>query len=469
MELSDLHSERVAILGFGQEGQAVAEFLVSAGIKPVIFDHKPWENWPEDLQTKIKSWSVNIITGPDCLKELGGFEVAFRSPGLPFLHPDLQAWVKKGMKLTSQTDWFFRHCPARIIGVTGTKGKGTTCALIYQILQTDFQETNAKSKVFLTGNIGKTEPLKLLGQLNPSDWVVFELSSFQLQDLTISPHIGVVLMVTEDHLDHHKNLEEYHQAKTAICRYQSEHDFCVSCQDYPASQNIGRLGSGQKYFTSRKQAVSRGCYAFKGQIFAPALFGEAGDKPFMPTEKLLLRGEHNLENVCAATAAAALAGALKTHVIEGCVNFRGLEHRLQMVGTYNGIHFYDDSISTNPQAAIAALHSFFEPMIMILGGSSKNSDFSQLASELTKKANTKAVVLIGQEAGRIHTALLEAGFGGQIFTDAPSMQAAVMQAKSAATAGDVILLSPACASFGMFKNYQERGHQFVQAAKETTL
>ncbi|MEK7161151.1 MAG: Mur ligase family protein, partial [Patescibacteria group bacterium] len=292
MEIKDLQNKLVAVLGFGLEGEATTKYLLDHGVSPTLFDQKPWDLWPKDAQEKIKLLGINFIFGPDCFKELATFDVAFRSPGVSLYNLSMaipssnfakaSSDLRKGegkLQITSQTKWFFEHCPAKIIGVTGTKGKGTTASLIYEMfsmslrvhpkqshelkglprLSDAFEARNDKGLVYLTGNIGKVQPLEFLDNLTADDWVVYELSSFQLQDLQQSPHIGVVLMTTSEHLDYHQDESEYVEAKSAIVKYQTTDDVAIINADYKNSGQIGQLGHGKKLFFSR-QTTQGDCY-----------------------------------------------------------------------------------------------------------------------------------------------------------------------------------------------------------------
>ena len=454
--LSNLKNKLVAVLGYGQEGKATARYLIKHGVTPVLFDQKPWEQWKQGEKDEIKALGVNFIFGPDCFKELTGFDIAFRSPGIR-----LDQVTSDKLQVTSQTKWFFEHCPSKIIGITGTKGKGTTATLISEILKLQFKISSLKFKIHLTGNIGEAQPFDFLDDLTPNDWIIYELSSFQLQDLDKSPHIAVVLMITSEHLDYHKNLDEYVEAKTAITKFQGPNDFAIYNIDYPASIKIGEIGKGTKIQISREQKLEQGCFVDGDKIILKNIVGTNFQ---LPTSDVLLKGSHNLENICAAVAAAAHAGASKDVIQKAINTFKGLSHRLELVTEKQGIKFYDDSISTTPETAVAAINSFFEPLILILGGSSKNSDFSELGNTIKKTKNIKAIILIGEEADSIKTSL--DGFKGQILENAKNMQEIFRQIKQVASSGDVVLLSPACASFDMFKDYKDRGEQFKNLAKD---
>jgi UDP-N-acetylmuramoylalanine--D-glutamate ligase len=460
MDIRDLENKMVAVLGFGQEGRATTEYLLKHGIKPVLFDQKPWHEWDAETQEYIKSLGINFIFGPDFLKELAGFDVAFRSPGIPWSKVKGQ---RSKVQITSQTKWFFEHCPCKIIGVTGTKGKGTTATLISKILQLQAQSLKAKFQIHLVGNIGETQPFEVLDNLKRDDWVIYELSSFQLQDLTQSPHIGVVLMTTSEHLDYHKDTQEYREAKTPIVKYQTAQDFAIVNADFEASVAIGKQGSGNKYYFSRKKQTAPG--AFVHDEFVVFVNSSEMETKVLQVSDLKLKGAHNLENVCAAVVAAVCAGCSFEAIKSATLTFTGLKHRLEFVAEKQGIKFYNDSFSTTPETAIAAIKSFTEPEVIIVGGSSKNSDFTELGKTIADAKNIKAIIFIGPEEQRIQQAVeSHSVFKGKMFTGAQSMQEIFDQVKSIATSGDIVLLSPACASFGMFKNYKERGEQFKNFA-----
>lgn len=523
MVISELENKLVAVLGFGHEGRAVTAYLLKHGIKPVLFDQKPWEKWDEMEKLEIKKLGLNFIFGPDCFKELAGFDVAFRSPGvnpkqLTISAVGGSASGGNNLQLTSQTKWFFDNCPAKIIGVTGTKGKGTTSSLIFEMLKQDVRYKaknktdkepnilNQASDIYLTGNIGKVQPLEFLDNLDSDDWVVFELSSFQLQDLDKSPHISAVLMVTAEHLDYHEDVKEYHLAKTPIVRYQDKADTAIINSDFPASMAVGAYGKGKNLFFSRNKSVKQGCFIKDGDIVVaglnfPAKGGSVPGGNFFPISRLQLKGRHNLENVCASVLAALTAGCSQQAIKEVLKKFKGLEHRLEFVAEKNGVKFYNDSFSTTPETAIAAIEAFEEPEIIILGGSSKKSDFTELGKVISNAKNVKAIILIGEEAAKIKHAIIEplltsplakgrktaptfasrgsdrsvgavtpffskeGGGGVKILEGAKNMKKIFEQIKSFAAPGDVVLLSPACASFDMFSNYGERGRLFKQAVK----
>ncbi len=454
MIISDLTNKTVGIIGVGQEGQAIARYLVLHGLKPTIFDEKEYIDWPEEIRNVIAAHDLNYRAGAEYLSSLSEQDVIFRSPGFRRLHPALVEAEQKGATITSQTKWFFKHCPAKIVGVTGTKGKGTTTALLYEILKSAHT-----GEVYLTGNIGKQQPLDFLENLTPADVVAYELSSFQLQDLTQSPNIGICLMVTSDHLDHHQSLEEYHQAKTAITAFQTAEDISISNIDYTPSKWIGEQGQGQKLLISAQQPVAHGA-KIEGETI---ILNLSSKQLSIDCTNRLLRGRHNLENIAAASLAAASLGISQEAIQETVEQFKGLEHRLQFVAVKNGVGYYNDSISTVPDTTIAAVNSFAEPVVVIVGGSDKGIPFDGLAKFLTDTEKVKAVITLGQTGAVIKQLLANAG--KPVLGPFSSMTEAVKTAAEQAAAGDVVILSPATASFDMFKNYADRGQQFATAVE----
>lgn len=450
---------KIAVVGYGTEGKSVVKYFAKRGAEITVCDI----NGELAKIAKLKGRNIHFRLGPHYLENLGDFDLIFRSPGVPYLKPEFNS-VRN--RLTSATKYFFEKCPCKIIGVTGTKGKGTTASLINVILglSKDVGRNNSSSgRVFLGGNIGES-PLDFLDKLKSDDLVILELSSFQLQDLNKSPHIAVVLGINEDHLDHHKDFDEYIEAKKNIVKFQKSSDFAILDADNEISNSFSK-NTKAKIFKVSLKPLSAGDGAF---IKVGKLIFRRGEQTVMFGDKnnVGLIGEHNLKNILAAGVVANLLGA-PVEVIEKTVReFKGLPHRLEFVGEINGAKFYNDSASTNPSTAIAALAAISTPLILIAGGSEKNADFTELGEEIAKRKNVKKVVLMGQTAGKIEKAI-EKACAKFPRLDAPielitadSYMEAFMVAKMLAGEGDTVLLSPACASFDMFKSYTGRGNLF---------
>lgn len=448
----DWSTKKVAVLGLGVEGLSSVQFLRDLGAAVWVLERGQKDDIDLSLLTAAEAAGAQFVFGKDYLKNLKDYDIIVRSPGVKRLSPEIVAAEKSGVIITSQIKLFFDLCPAQIIGVTGTKGKGTTSSLIYEMLKA------SGCDVYLGGNIG-VPPLTFLHKLQSSSWVVLELSSFQLQDLHKSPHIAVMLMVTSEHMDHHASHEEYVDAKRNILRYQTADDFAVLNRDYPATNESDIFTDGTVYFVSRERETDNACFAFGGKV---VIRKNGNDTEILKTKDIMLPGKHNLENVCAAVMAANLAGVGTKYMVEVLKIFKGLEHRLELVRELHGIRYYDDSFSTTPETAIAAIEAFEEPKILILGGSSKGSDFTALSKLIRESESIKAIIGIGEEWFRIKEELRTMNQESRIIfiENAQDMHAIVQAGAEIASKGDVVLLSPGCASFGMFKNYKDRGNQF---------
>lgn len=452
MTKNDLRHKKVAVLGIGIEGLSLLEFLSDSFAMVTVVDERLEKDIDPEIFESLGKMDIPGIFGPDALTKLSGFEIIFRSPGIKRRQKSLDELADKGVLITSPTQLFFDLCPCPIIGVTGTKGKGTTSSLITEML------IGEGFKTYLGGNIG-TPPLTFLDLLTPESKVVLEMSSFQLQDLTVSPHIAVMLMTTSEHLDYHKDVYEYIDAKRNILRHQTTNDFAILNKDYPANNESDVETVGKVYKVSREQNIDLGCYVHEDKIFLK--MSEIEDAiEIIDTKDILLPGKHNLENVCAAILAAALEGAQMTSIIHVLKTFKGLEHRLELVKTVHGVRYYDDSFSTTPETAIAAIEAFSEPEILMLGGSTKNSDFKLLGETITEAKNIKAIITIGIEWEKIKESIKGSLPGVKIIDGGNTMDEMVQKAAEIAVDGDVVLMSPACASFDKFKNYKERGQKF---------
>lgn len=424
---------KIAIAGYGAEGRSNYEYFKTRGDVTIVDEREVLENVPRDVST---------ILGPGAFGKMRGFDLVVRTAGLA------PHKIKTDSKIWSATNEFFANCPAPIIGVTGTKGKGTTASLIASILRATGKTAH------LVGNIG-VPPLDELGGISPDHVVVYELSSFQLWDIEKSPHVAVVLMIEPDHLDVHPDFENYVEAKKNIVRFQTSNDVVVYRPTDSNSRMIGESSLAEK----RPYGVDAFAHSKDGSFWY-------GDRQLFPLSSLKLPGAHNIENACAAiNAVMAIFPEGDSAAIErGIGDFTGLPHRLKFVEEIDGVKYYDDSIATTPGSAIAAIQAFPEPKIMILGGSSKGADFTQVA-KVAQESNVSHVVLIGAEA-----AVIKRAFAG---TDIPltnlgevvSMTEIVQTARDRAPSGSVVILSPACASFGMFKSYSDRGDQFVGAVQ----
>ncbi len=427
---------KIAIAGFAVEGRANYDYWSRQPDADItIADQR-------ELSVEEVPEGVATITGPDAFQKLNGFDLVVRTASL-----SPRNIVTDG-KIWSATNEFFAKCPAPIIGVTGSKGKGTTCSLITSILQADGY------KVWLVGNIGLAS-LEVIPDIKPEDVVVYELSSFQLWDAERSPRTAVLLMIEQEHLDIHADMDDYVNAKGNITRHQSADDRLIY---FAGNQYTERIAS-----TSQAQKI-----AFPENTSAHVVEGDFwyGEQKMCSTNTLRIRGQHNLTNAIAAINAVWPMLRNTASIEAGLGSFVGLPHRLSYVATVEDVEYYDDSIATTPASAIAALRAFpvDQPKVIILGGSFKGSDFTDLAIEIPKHADVRAL-LIGDEAARISGLFEEHGIQGYETLSDQTMPGIVQRAHDIAKAGGVVLLSPSAASFGLFKNYADRGDQFAAAVK----
>lgn len=418
---------KVVIAGFGVEGQASLTYWHNQGAEVSIADER------DSLSVPIEA--SRAILGGDAFTELGEFDMIIRSPSL---NP---AKLPYGDKVWSATNEFFAQCPAPIIGVTGTKGKGTTCSLIASVLRA------AGKTVHLVGNIG-VPALAVLPQITPDDIVVYELSSFQLWDAQRSPHIAVVLMIEPDHLDIHADMSEYVMAKSRIVMNQGPTDLALYHPSNELSEQIAHSGESR---TARYGIVD------DGQVYVKENTFFVQDTAICSVDALQVAGAHNQENACAAISAALAIGVDMSTIEAGLRDFQGLPHRLKFVRTVDGVSYYDDSIATTPGSAIAALRAFTEPRIIILGGSDKGATYNEIIAEC--QATNATVIAVGQ-MGQTIAELCEQN-------DVPYyrveglMDEVVAKAREIAGEGSVVILSPASASFDQYTSYSDRGDKFI--------
>jgi len=429
---------RIAIIGFGREGKSVLKYLRRRRSGFMKTRRGADEIWILDRNEKLAiPKGVNAQLGENYLKRLERFDLVFRSPGIPWNLPKLKKARSKGVRFSSATKLFFEISPARIIGITGTKGKGTVATLLYKMLKADGKD------VYLAGNIG-ISPLEILPKLKKNSLVVLELSSFQLQDITRSPQIAAVLDIFPDHQDNHQNLREYYIAKSRIVKYQRPVDKIFFFSENKISAKIASQSKAKKYPVTYNRFV---------------LFSE---------KDLKLKGVHNFKNAVMAASIAQALGVADRVIVKTVRAFRGLEHRMEFVRRIGEIDFYNDSASTNPQAAAAAVLAFKEePKVLIAGGQDKGANYSPLAKAL-KYSNTKLVVLIGNNKKKIRKAIQKSGVK---IENAENLKIAVSTAYRFARSyllnskSCKIILSPGAASFDMFQNYSDRGKKFKQLVR----
>jgi len=422
----------VAVAGYGMEGKVSVAYWLLKGAQVTVLDEKEVADLPD---------SATVVTGPHAFDNLETYDMVVRTASL---RPDK---LSSARKVWSGTNEFFAECPAPIIGVTGTKGKGTTSSLIASMLRT------AGKTVHLVGNIG-VPALEVLPTIKAEDVVVFEMSSFQLWDLEKSPHIAVVLMIEPDHLDVHSSLDEYIDAKSHIAASQVAGDTVVYHPTNVLSERVASPGAGQKlrYATTEDSGV----YVMSNTFFAQG-------KQICETDIMQVPGAHNLENACAAmTAVLAYDKTISfDDIATGLKKFTGLPHRLKFIREIEGVRYYDDSIATTPGSAIAALNAFSAPKVILLGGQSKGVSYDEVIAVC--KQTHATIIAIGTTGESIYEHAK--AHGVPVYRVLGTMQEAVSQAAAVASRGAVVILSPASSSFDQYANYSDRGNRFIEAVE----
>ncbi len=428
---------KIAILGYDVEGRASYDyFAAQGGHELTIHDRNPYTKVPEDAAS---------VLGDNYLDDLDQYDLLMRTAGLP-PHIILEKNPDVAAKITSHINEFLKVCPTKnVIGVTGTKGKGTTSTLITKMLEASGKE------VQLGGNIGRP-PLTFLNKLSVDSWVVLELSSFQLSDLTQSPLIGICLMVVPEHLDWHPDLAGYIHAKSSLFEHQTAGDTAIYFAENETSKQIASHGQGQKipYYAPPGASVKDNAIVIEG-------------KEICKTTELKLLGRHNWQNVCAAVTAVWQVTQNTQAIRSVATTFTSLEHRLEFFRELDGVRYYDDSYGTAPETAMVAMEAFEQPEILILGGRGKGIPFDELAKAVAER-RVKHVITIGETGPEIAADLRAQGYE-DITESRGNIDEIAALARRLAEPGDVVLLSTACTSFDMFKNYRERGEEFKRAVQ----
>jgi UDP-N-acetylmuramoylalanine--D-glutamate ligase len=453
-KLTKYNQKRIAILGLGIENEALVYFLLKHKVQAeiTICDLRSPEQLGDRFIKLSKKRGISWQLGSEANSGLYKFDILFRAPGWSLRCPGIAEARKKNKsaEITSPLNLFFELSPSKnIVGVTGTKGKGTTSSLAAAILKA------GKKKVWLGGNIG-IAPFAFIEKMKKTDWVVLELSSFQLEDIRHSPKIAVFINFTRDHLtaadpnnpNFHRNMNEYWKAKTNIFMQPGNQYLIVNERMESRIMNHeSRIGGHVE--SSKYKVVSS-----KKIIY----FNKSKLESSLP-------GEHNKENIAAAEIVGKLAGVKSANIAKAVKNFKGLEHRIELVRELGGVAFYDDSFATTPDSTIIALRSFNNPVVILLGGAEKGADFRKLAIEVKRHCNF-VVLLKGVSTPRIKKDLWNAGFDKQKMLEVNNIVDAVKLATKNAVTPGVVLLSTACASFGMFRNYKERGNLFKEEVRK---
>lgn len=447
-----LKNRKVAIIGLGVSNIPLIDYMHKFGAKVTVFDNRNIEDIPKETIKKITDYAMEFSLGPNNLSKLQGFDIIFRSPSCLPTVPELQKEVERGAILTSEIEMLMKLCPGKIVGVTGSDGKTTTTTLIYEILKENGYNC------YLGGNIG-TPLFTKLDKMTPEDIVVLELSSFQLMGMEISPDISVITNISPNHLNIHSSYEEYIEAKKNIFKYQNEDGIVVLNYDNVITKNAAKEANGKVVFFSSKNKLDDGI------ILDDDIIKECNDKlrrHILNTNSVNLRGTHNYENICAAIAATkSLVDVEKA--AKAVEKFKGVQHRLEFIRELDGVKWYNDSIGTSPTRTIAGLKSFDERIVLISGGYDKHLDYTPIAKPILEKVDS--LILIGDTAPKIFDSVKEEaekqGKDIKIYM-CDEFKNIVLVAKKVAKPGEIVLFSPASASFDLFKNFEERGNKFKE-------
>jgi UDP-N-acetylmuramoylalanine--D-glutamate ligase len=442
----DLFGKKVAILGIGKTGLATARFLAARGVRMVVTDVKPVSDWGE-AGTALENMQAELTIAPYGPEILTGVDWVVPSPGIYPANPILAEALRRGIPVVSELELASRFLTTPVVAITGTNGKTTVTSLTGEILRA------AGMKVFVGGNIG-TPLIGYVDGPQEADWAVVEVSSFQLQwAQTFHPRIAMLLNVTTDHIDYHGSFTAYREVKQGLFAHQTTRDLAILNADEAATTDLCRRLMARTELFSSLGPVECGMF-LSGEKLVHLC--PTGAKEEYPTAMIHLPGRHNCENVMAAILAARACGCEPPAICQAVEGFRGIAHRIQYAGEKNGILFYDDSKGTNVGAVIRALESFSKPVILLLGGRDKEGDFQILAPLIRRVV--KGMVLFGEAGEKINGRLS----GVVQTTITATLKEAVETAYRSASPGDVVLLSPGCASFDEFKDYKERGNRFQE-------
>lgn len=446
---TNIRGKRVTVCGIGINNTPVIRQFLAAGAQVTACDKRTEEQLGE-VAAQLRAAGAELKLGEEYLKDLSG-DLILRTPGMKPYLPEFEAARARGIPVTSEMELFFSLCPAPIYAVTGSDGKTTTTTIIARLLE------RAGKRVWLGGNIGRAL-LPFVGEVKPEDVVVAELSSFQLTNMTQSPHVAVVTNVAPNHLDWHKDMQEYIDAKRNLVAWQKPGDRAVLNGDNPLTRAFADGLSSTVYTFSRKEQVENGADLREGM-----LCGVEGGiaTPVVAAADIRIPGLHNLENYLAAIAA--LWGMVDKEIIAAFAKeFGGVEHRCEWVRTLDGVKWYNDSIGSSPSRTIAGLRAFDRKVILIAGGYDKHIPYEPLGEAAA--GTVKAAVLLGATADKIEAAIRQ--YSGLPIRRVSTMEEAVAAAREMAKEGDIVFLSPASASFDMYKNFEERGRHFKRLVEE---
>lgn len=444
-----IKDKKVGVVGIGVSNIPLIRFLLELGAEVSAFDKRNFEDLSEEVQEFGET--VKLYLGEGYLENLKGLDMVFKTPGMRFDNPYLQKAMEEGAVITSEMEEFLKYCQGRIIGVTGSDGKTTTTMLIGEILK------KSGYKVYVGGNIG-TPLFSKIEEIRAQDMVVLELSSFQLMTMTVSPEIAVVTNLSPNHLDMHENMTEYIEAKKNIFKYQNESDLLILNEDNEITRSFADEAKGKvEFFSSKKE--NEDAYYSEGSLYLRY-------ERVVDLEEMKVKGIHNAENMLAAFLAVE-DFVTKDVMRELAVEFPGVKHRCQFIREFEGVRYYNDSIASSPTRTLASIKSLGKRVNIILGGYDKQLDFTPLAE--VGHPYLKNIILVGDTKNKIKEVFLHLAETSGIhipMQTAETFDEAVSLLKAVCNEGDIAILSPACASFDMFKNFEVRGDRFIELVNE---
>lgn len=451
-----IKNKKAAVIGIGVSNTPLIKFLVKCGADVTALDKQSEEKLKDRLE-QLKHLPVKFKLGNDYLENLSQYDVVFKTPGIRYDIPELLDAVKNNVVVTSEMEVFFELCPAQIIAVTGSDGKTTTTTIIYEILK------QHGYKCWLGGNIG--QPLiDVVEYIDKNDKVVLELSSFQLHTMKKSADIAVITNVSPNHLDIHKSMDEYINAKQNIFTHQNSGGKLIVNYNNDITRRFGEIAKGEAVYFDKNGIIKQGAILSNGEL---RYVDELRDIEIVKQRDIVIPGMHNVENYLAAIAAV-IDMVQPEDIKKVAISFKGVEHRIEYVKTVNGVKFYNDSIGSSPTRTKATLESFKQKVILICGGYDKNISYDEIGKVIDEKV--KKLVLIGQTAPKIKKSYeLEMKKQNRNIwipiVECNSLNDAVHEAYKDTQRGDIVVLSPASASFDMFRNFEERGNAFKEIVR----
>ena len=449
LQRKDLKGKKVLVFGSGISGTGAVKLLAQVGAQIILYDGN--ENLKEeDIRKKLpEGCSCEILLGELPDEVIESLDLAVMSPGVPQDIPPVERLKKKGVRIWGEVELAYQMGKGKVLAVTGTNGKTTTTALLGEIMKA------YSDSVFVVGNIGNAYTAAALDTKEDS-YVVAEISSFQLETIeTFAPEVSAILNITEDHLNRHHTMEEYIRVKELITANQTKEDFCILNYEDPVLRDFAEKCPAAVVFFSSERRLSQGIFLDGDRIL---LRQDGQETEIVKTGELYLLGRHNYENVMAAAAMAWCAGVPVEIIRKTAMEFRAVPHRIEFVEEINGVAYYNDSKGTNPDAAIKGIQAMERPTLLIGGGYDKESSYEEWIRSFDGKV--KYLVLIGQTREKIEKAAHECGFYNTILAE--DLEEAVKICAGKAEKGDAVLLSPACASWGQFDNYEQRGDKFKE-------